>query len=551
MAEPMTNANTGAISNENSTSNSESKTNAARSAAPPPAAIAAHPPLTGTKLVLGTVALSLATFMNVLDTSIANVSLPSIAGDLGVSPNQGTWVITAFGVANAISLPLTGWLAQRIGQVRLFMISVILFVISSLLCGLAPSFATLILCRVIQGAVAGPMIPLSQTLLLGSYPQSKAGTALGMWSVTTLVAPVVGPLLGGWITDNISWPWIFYVNVPVGLIAAAITWSIYRNRESTRKSLPIDGVGLGLLILWVGALQVMLDKGKELDWFGSTLIVTLAVIAVISFTLFLIWELTEKHPVVNLSLFARRNFWTGTLSLSLAYGAFFGNLVLLPLWLQQFMGYTATQAGMALAPVGILAIIVTPWVGKNVAKFDPRSLATISFLIFALVFWLRGYFNTQADEFTIAMPTIVQGGAMAFFFIPLISLTLGGLRPDQVASASGLTNFARITAGSFGTSIATTLWSDRATMHHELLINHVNTYSPATQQALNGMQSAGMSADQARIAINQIVDLQAYTMAAVDLFRSSAILFLVLIGVIWLARPVKAQGGGAAASGAH
>src|SRR4051794_28402444 len=235
--------------------------------------------LRGGALALGTIALSLATFMNVLDTSIANVSIPAIAGDLGVSPDQGTWVITSFAVANAIALPLTGWLTQRYGQVRLFTASVLLFVLASLACGLAPSIELLILFRVIQGAVAGPMIPLSQTLLLASYPKEKAGTALAMWSMTTLVAPVAGPLLGGWITDNMSWPWIFYINIPVGLATAAVTWMVYRKRETATRKLPIDAVGLGLLVLWVGALQVMLDKGKDLDWFHSGFIVTLAVVA--------------------------------------------------------------------------------------------------------------------------------------------------------------------------------------------------------------------------------------------------------------------------------
>src|ERR1700751_3387227 len=267
---------------------------------------AAPPPLTGGALVLGSVALSLATFMNVLDTSIANVSIPAIAGDLGVAPDQGTWVITSFGVANAISLPLTGWLTQRYGQVRLFTASVLLFVLASLACGLAPSIELLILFRVIQGAVAGPMIPLSQTLLLASYPKAKAGTALAMWSMTMLVAPVAGPLLGGWITDNISWPWIFYINIPVGLGAAAATWMIYRTRESQTRKLPIDAVGLGLLVIWVGALQVMLDKGKDLDWFHAGTIVALAVVAALGFALFIVWELTDEHPVVDLRLFKRR-----------------------------------------------------------------------------------------------------------------------------------------------------------------------------------------------------------------------------------------------------
>src|SRR6188472_2452484 len=263
--------------------------------APASGASAQPAPLTGAALALGTVSLSLATFMNVLDTSIANVSIPAIAGDLGVSPDQGTWVITSFGVANAISLPLTGWLTQRYGQVRLFLASVLLFVVASFLCALAPTLSLLIVFRVLQGAVAGPMIPLSQSLLLSSYPKAKAGSALAVWGITTLVAPVVGPLLGGWITDNISWPWIFYINIPVGLGAAAVTWMIYKERETPTRKLPIDGVGLGLLVIWVGALQVMLDKGKDLDWFGSTAITVLAIVAVVGLTLFLVWELTEEH----------------------------------------------------------------------------------------------------------------------------------------------------------------------------------------------------------------------------------------------------------------
>eukprot|EP01035_Chromulina_nebulosa_P007871 gene7871-10651_t len=229
----------------------------------------AHPPLEGAARVWGTVALSAATFMNVLDSSIANVSLPAISGDLGVSTTQGTWVITSFAVANAIAVPLTGFMTQRFGQVRLFMASVILFMVASLLCGLAPNMTTLILFRALQGFVAGPMIPLSQTLLLSSYPRAKAGLAMAMWSMTTLVAPVMGPLLGGWITDNISWPWIFYINIPVGIVAASITWALYHKRESVTHKVPIDAIGLALLVLFVGSMQLMLDKGKELGCFAS------------------------------------------------------------------------------------------------------------------------------------------------------------------------------------------------------------------------------------------------------------------------------------------
>jgi DHA2 family multidrug resistance protein len=501
------------------------------------AAAAAPPYLTGGMRTLGTIALALATFMNVLDTSIANVSIPAMSGDLGVSSDQGTWVITSFGVANAISLPLTGWLTQRYGQVRLFTASVTLFVIASILCALAPSLGLLILCRVIQGAVAGPMIPLSQTLLLASYPKEKAGSALAVWAMTTLVAPVVGPLLGGWITDNYSWPWIFYINVPVGLGAAAVTWMIYRKRESTIVKLPIDGVGLGLLVLWVGALQVMLDKGKDLDWFGSTQIVVLAIAAVVGFALFIVWELTERYPVVDLRLFARRNFWISTLTVSLAYGTFFGSVVLLPLWLQEYMAYTATQAGMVLAPVGVLAILLTPVVGRTVDRVDPRLFVSAAFGTFALVMFMRSRFATSADFTTLAIPTLVQGAAMAMFFLPLITLALSGLAPERIASASGLFNFARLLAGSFGTSIATTFWDRRATLHHAQLAEHVTRFDAQSQQALALLQANGGSAAQSHAAVNRLIDQQAFMLSANDVFYASALLFLALIGVVWLARP--------------
>lgn len=523
--------------------------------APAPAPVApprpvAHPPLTGSQLILGTIALSLATFMNVLDSSIANVSIPAIAGDMGVSPNQGTWVITSFGVANAISVPLTGWFTRRFGPVRLFMASILLFVFSSWLCGLAPNIETLIAFRVLQGLVAGPMIPLSQTLLLASYPAAKAGTAMAMWAMTVLVAPVVGPLLGGWITDNISWPWIFYINIPVGILAAVFTWSIYRTRDAVPQKVPLDYVGLGLLVLWVGALQVMVDKGKELDWFQSGQIITLGVVAVVGFLFFLAWELTEKNPIVDLRLFARRNFWLATVALSVGYGLFFGNVVLMPLWLQQYMGYTATWAGIALAPVGVLAILLSPWVGKNIGKVDPRRLATVAFLGFGLVLWMRSHFNTQADFNTILVPTILQGAAMAFFFIPLQAIIFSGLQPQQMAAAAGLSNFVRITAGAIGTSIFTTAWENRAVLHHAQIAETVNGNSIAATQTLSNLGATGYSPDQALATVNRLVDQQAYTMAATDLFYLSSALFILLIGLVWLTQPKKGGAGGGG-GGAH
>jgi len=494
-------------------------------------------PLSGATLVAGTIALSLATFMNVLDTSIANVSIPAISGDNGVSPSQGTWVITSFAVSSAITVPLTGWLAQRFGQVRVFLTATLLFTLASLLCALAPNLQTLIAFRVMQGAVAGPMIPMSQALLLSSYPPARAGIAMALWAMTTLVAPIIGPPLGGWISDNLSWPWIFYINIPVGFIAAWITWTVYGTRETAIRRLPVDFVGLGLLVLWVGAMQIMLDKGHELDWFASQQIWVLCVLAVVGFVVFLIWELTEDHPVVDLSLFRSRNFAIGTTALALAYGLFFGNVVLIPLWLQQYMGYTATDAGLVLAPVGVLAFFLSPLVGRNIQRFDSRLLASISFVFFAIVLWMRSNFTTDADYDAIVLPAIIQGVAVAFMFVPLTTILLSGLGPERIAAASGLSNFFRMTAGAFGTSVTTTLWDSRAQLHHAQLAEQIGSFNGNSVQTMSQLQSQGLAPDQSLGLVNRLIDAQAYTLAADEIFYGAAGLFLLLVAYIWLAHP--------------
>jgi DHA2 family multidrug resistance protein len=507
-------------------------------------------PLTGAPQVFGTLALSLAVFMNVLDSSIANVSIPAISGDMGVSPQQGTWVITSFAVANAISVPLTGWLTMRFGQVRLFISSILLFVLASFLCGVAPNIETLIAARVMQGAVAGPMIPLSQALLLASYPRTKSGMALAFWGMTTLVAPIMGPLLGGWISDNYSWPWIFYINIPIGLFAAWATWSIYRERESAVLRLPIDMVGLILLVLWVGALQLMLDLGKEQDWFSSGEIILLAVIAVASFIYFIIWELGTSHPVVDLSLFKGRNFTGGVIAISIAYGLFFGSLVVLPLWLQTTIGYTAAEAGKIMAPVGILAILMSPIVGKLLPKVDARIVTTLAFMVFALVFFLRSQFTPEVDTWTLMIPTIIQGGAMAMFFIPLTSIILSGQSPEKIPAAAGLSNFVRIMCGGVGTSVTLTMWDERTALHHAQLAEHTGAHNPAFNQAVQTLTAQGMTEPGAWAVIERSLSVQASTMAAADIFWLSALLFLGLIGLLWFTRPIK-SGSSVDAGGAH
>ena len=520
----------------------------------PPAPYSPPPPLSGANLVLGTLAVSLAVFMNVLDTSIANVAIPTISGDLGVSIDEGTWVITSFAAANAISIPLTGWLTQRIGQVKLFTTSIILFVIASWLCGLAPTLPVLLGARVMQGLVAGPMVPLSQALLLGSYPKSRSSFALALWAITAVVAPVVGPALGGCITDEYKWPWIFYINIPVGLLAAGITWALYRTRETPTVKRPIDTLGLMLLITWVAALQIMLDKGKDLDWFASPTIVILGVVAAISFSYFLIWELNNEHPIVDLRLFSRRNFAGGTLAISIGYGVFFGNLVLLPQWMQQYLGYRSIDAGLSTAPIGIFAILVTPFVGKFLPRSDARWMATAAFFGFALVFWLRSRYNLQVDQWTVIMPTLLQGIPMALFFVPLTVILLSGLPPERIPAAAGLSNFVRVFCGAVGTSVATTAWNNRTIMHHAQLTEKATVYSPALQQSVNDIHNAlGLDQGQTIAMIERNLSAQAAMLGINDIFWISAVIFIVIIPFIWITKPVKSGGGSNAdaAAAAH
>lgn len=348
-----------------------------------------------------------------------------------------------------------------------------------------------------------------------------------------------------------TWPWIFYINIPVGILAAYATWVIYKDRESPTRALPIDRIGLALLVIWVGSLQLMLDRGKELDWFNSAEIVTLTVVAVVGFAFFLVWELTEDHPVVDLTLFKGRNFSAGVVAISVAYGLFFGNLVILPLWLQTIVGYTATDAGLVMAPVGIFAILLSPVIGKNLPKMDARWVATTAFITFALVFWMRSRFTIQVDTWTLMVPTLIQGAAMAMFFIPLTSIILSGLRPERIPAASGLSNFVRIMFGGIGASISTTVWDNRSALHHAQLVERANPYNPAYASSLGDYTQMGMPSLQANGAIERIISQQAAMMGANDIFWISAVLFIVLIALIWLTRPAKSAGGAEAAAGAH
>ncbi|MFL9895410.1 DHA2 family efflux MFS transporter permease subunit [Paraburkholderia sp. RL17-381-BIF-C] len=509
-------------------------------------------PLTGGKLALATLAVALATFMNVLDSSIANVAIPTIAGNLGVSVDEGTWVITLFAAANAISIPLTGWLTRRVGQIKLFVGAILLFVLSSWLCGIAPNLPVLLAARIVQGAVAGPLIPLSQAILLGSYPKEKSSTALALWAMTATVGPIAGPALGGWITDSYSWSWIFYINIPVGLFAAGVTWAIYRDRETPTMRLPIDKVGLLSLIAWVGSLQVMLDKGKDLDWFNSPVIIALTVFSLVSFVFFLIWELTEKNPIVDLRLFAGRNFLGGTVAISVAYAVFFSNLVLLPQWMQEYLSYRSVDAGLVTAPLGIFAVLLAPVMARIMPKSDARVLATLAFLGFAAVFFMRSRYTTGVDTFTLVIPTLLQGIPTALFFVPLTSIILSGLPADKIPAAAGLSNFARVFAGAVGTSLFSTGWNDRTILHHARLAEQSSVNNPTFVGELDSLHGMlGGSTQQALAAFENSLNGQAAMLGLNDIFWLSAVIFIAIIPLIWLTKPGKGGGGSAAAAGAH
>ncbi|HZY33843.1 MAG TPA: DHA2 family efflux MFS transporter permease subunit [Rhodanobacter sp.] len=503
-------------------------------------------PLHGGPLVLLTIAVAFSTFMEVLDMTIVNVAVPHIAGSLGVSPSEGTWTISSYALASAIMQPLTGWLARRFGEVKTFVGSVLLFVLFSMLCGLATSMPMLVIFRLLQGAGSGPMVALSLTLLLSSYPKEKQGIALALWAMTVVVAPIFGPILGGWLTDNFSWPWIFFINLPVGLLAGIITWSLLRKRETKTYKAPIDVIGLVLLVVGVGALQFMLDNGNDHDWFASPMIVTLGITALLCLTFLVVWELHARHPVVDLSLFKQRNFTVGVIGLSLGMFAFFGINVVFPLWLQITLDYTATWAGLATAPVGVLAFLMAPILGKNMHRLDLRAVVTFAFVVFAVTSYWFSTFDSSASFSALVVPRFVMGLAIPCFFIPLNQIYLSGLPASEIASASGLSNFFRTLGSSVSTAVMVTLWQHRGEYHHAALTESITPAHPATTQFMQQVEHGGLSHAQGLGLIDRLLSREALTLAVNDVFWACAILFLLLIPVLWFARPPFGSAGGGA-----
>lgn len=503
---------------------------------------AAQAPFTPPSIALAAFGLALAGFMQVLDTTICNVSLPTIAGNLGASASQATWVITSFAVSNAISLPLTGWMVRRFGELRVFLWSTIGFALASVLCGLSTTMGMLVLARALQGFVCGPMFPVAQSLLISIFPPNKRGQAMGILAIVTVVAPICGPLLGGWITDNYSWEWIFFINFPLGLIVWVLTVRQFRGRTDATERPRMDYVGLGLLILGVGSLQILLDMGNDEDWFHSDLILTLAIIATISLVAFVIWELTDDDPVVNLRLFRHRNFATGTLAFMLGFAVFFSVGILVPLWLQRTLGYSAIWAGIATAPIGILPIFLSPLIGFYANRLNLRLVATLAFLVMAATSFIRAGFNLQVDLAHIIWVQFAQGFGMACFFLPVFTILLSDLNPNEIAAGSGLATFARTIGGSFATSLTTYFWSERTIVQHATLAEHFPATDPATRQVLHQLGQGDPTVGAALL--DSLIQQQAAQIGFNEIFHALGILFLAVIFFLWLSKPPFTARGG-------
>ncbi|OHC99339.1 MAG: multidrug resistance protein B [Sphingomonadales bacterium RIFCSPLOWO2_12_FULL_63_15] len=486
--------------------------------------------LTPRQRTLAGLVLALSNFMVVLDLTIANVSVPHISGNLGITPDQGTWIITSYAVAEAICVPLTGWLAQRFGVVKMFIWAMIGFGIFSVLCGLSMSLTMLVACRIGQGLCGGPIMPMSQTLLLRIFPPDQRARAMGLWAMTTLLGPAMGPIIGGYISDNWSWHWIFFINVPIAILCVVAAMALLRPVETETARVPIDRMGLFLLVFWIGCLQIMLDIGRDHDWFGDPLIVILAILAVIGFAAFIIWELTEEHPIVDLRIFRHIGFTSGVFSLALGFGAYFAGIVVIPQWLQTSMGYTATDAGILTAMTAVAALMAAPIAARMTGRVDPRIMISGALFWLGLMTLWRAHWTSSIDFWSMAAPQFIQGFAMPFFMIPLTTLTLGSVRPDETASAAGLQNFLRTMALAIATSLVLTGWGNGQRVSRSEM---AGTLQPADTQAQ--LSAMGMSFEQARQVISNLVDQEALAIAVDHVFFLSALVLFLATAIVWLA----------------
>src|SRR5256714_3556815 len=432
------------------------------------------------------VAVMAATFMEILDTSVANVALPHIAGNLSASTEESTWVLTSYLVSNAIVLPMTAWLGLYFGRKRMLVMCIIVFTVASVLCGMAPNLPILIIARIVQGIGGGALIPVSQALLLESFPPEKRGVAMATFAMGVVVAPILGPTLGGWITDNYSWRWIFYINLPVGIFAALMVQAVVEDPPYIKEARieRIDFIGFGLLAVWLGTLQVILDKGQQEDWFGSSWILWFAILSLLSFFGFIIRELCTQHPIVDLGIFKNRNYAAGILMITTLGAVLYVTTAALPIFLQTLIGYPALHSGLALSPRGIGAFIATSIVGRLVGRVKNRVLITAGFSLLAVSsFWL-GHINLEIAMWNVILPSVLNGVAISFIFVPLTTATMGHLRREQIGNGTGIFNLMRNLGGSFGIALVSTLLVRRAQVHQANMVAHLTPFDPVFVERL-------------------------------------------------------------------
>lgn len=485
--------------------------------------------LKGIARILSIIALSAATFLIVLDLSIANVSIPYISGDLGVAVDQGTYVITSFSVGSAIGLPMTGWLTQRIGAVRLIVISILGFVFFSALCGLSFNITMIVVSRFFQGLVSAPLVPLSQSLLIASNPPEDKNKVIGIWSTIIVVGPVLGPILGGWISYDYSWPWIFYINVPVGIFSALVVSQLLSNFETKIEKIPVDKLGFFLLAISASAFQFVLDKGEQFDWLRSDLIITLSFVSLLGYLYFFLWEYFKENPIVDLSLFRYRTYSVSILFLIFMYSAYFGAIVIVPLWLQQSMGYTAVWAGIAIAPLGIPPLLFSQVSTKMIERYGPLVPLGFAFLFFAASSFYTAYFATNIDLSHIMFSRLLMGFGLVFFINPIISFSIQELPVEKLPSGTGFFHFVRTICTGVGTSIFTTLWTRRQAFHHDRLGSNLTPYNTNFQDFLANLGLLNVNGSASLEATNALVNQQSAMMAFNDIFYFMGWVFLVLI----------------------
>jgi MFS transporter, DHA2 family, multidrug resistance protein len=490
------------------------------------------------------VSVMLATFMEVLDTSVANVALPHIAGNLSASTEESTWVLTSYLVSNAIILPTTNWLGRYFGRKRFLIICVILFTASSALCGAAGSLGFLIVARILQGAGGGALQPIAQAVLMESFPPEKRGSAMAVFGLGVVVAPIIGPTLGGWITDNYSWRWIFYINVPIGILAVILSRMFIEDPPYIREQRPgrIDYLGFGFMALGLGTLQLVLDKGQEEDWFSSSLITGAAIFAGVMLLSFIIWELRSKEPIVDLRVLKNRNFTVGTMIMTVMGVVLYGTIALLPLFLQTLLGYPALESGKAVSPRGFGAVASMILVGRLIGKVDGRFLIIFGFSVLAFATYQFSNINLYVSESSIVWPNIVNGFAMGFIFVPLTTIAMGTLSNEQMGNASGVFNLMRNTGGSIGIAAMTTMLARGGQIHQAALVEHINPYNPTLQQRVQELVHSGMDPQRAYAAIYGMVSKQAMVLSYIDNFRFLAFLCLLCLPAVFLFKRVRSKG---------